>query len=211
MTRKDLNDQITTVNAPLRQGQTAPTYAYTTDGWRSGKIGGQDPNGVTQNYNFLYDGDELIGEFDPTTNAMVHAYLWGPTGLSMRVTSPCATGGGQVLGYAFDPSGNCVGRHPWGNSAQPVETAQMFDAFGQESFEADWVSNDGYGLSDPIGYKGQCGCYTDHELDDPNNPGNSLVYCHYRYYSPCLGRWLSRDPSGLDGGINCCTFCGNRA
>ena len=29
-----------------------------------------------------------------------------------------------------------------------------------------------------------------------------LVYYNYRYYAPALGRWLSRDPIGEEGGMN---------
>ena len=45
--------------------------------------------------------------------------------------------------------------------------------------------------------------------------GNSIIYCGYsynpetenyyvrnRYYSPSLGRWITRDPIGISGGIN---------
>ena len=48
--------------------------------------------------------------------------------------------------------------------------------------------------SQPFQHKGQDGCYTD---------GTSgLVYCGHRYYDPNVGRWTSRDPTGLDGGVN---------
>ena len=33
----------------------------------------------------------------------------------------------------------------------------------------------------------------------------------YRYYSPQLGRWLSRDPIGERGGVNLYCFCNNKA
>ena len=36
-----------------------------------------------------------------------------------------------------------------------------------------------------------------------------LYYYGYRYYSPVLGRWLSRDPIGEDGGLNLYGFVGN--
>jgi hypothetical protein len=35
------------------------------------------------------------------------------------------------------------------------------------------------------------------------------VYYNYRYYSPELGRWLSRDPIGENGGWNLYGFVGN--
>ncbi|MDD4406248.1 MAG: RHS repeat-associated core domain-containing protein [Parabacteroides sp.] len=43
--------------------------------------------------------------------------------------------------------------------------------------------------------------YTDSETD--------LVYYGYRYYSPALGRWLSRDPIEERGGLNLYAFVNN--
>ena len=40
--------------------------------------------------------------------------------------------------------------------------------------------------------------FTDDETD--------LIYYGYRYYSPSLGRWISRDPSGEDGGLHLWLF-----
>jgi RHS repeat-associated protein len=36
-----------------------------------------------------------------------------------------------------------------------------------------------------------------------------LYYYGFRYYSPVLGRWVSRDPIGEDGGVNLYAFVGN--
>jgi RHS repeat-associated protein len=36
-----------------------------------------------------------------------------------------------------------------------------------------------------------------------------LVYYGYRYYSPSLGKWISRDPIGEEGGVNLYEFAGN--
>jgi RHS repeat-associated protein len=41
---------------------------------------------------------------------------------------------------------------------------------------------------------------------DPGNGG--LILCGARWYSPTLARWLSRDPSGYDGGPNLYEYCG---
>jgi RHS repeat-associated protein len=40
--------------------------------------------------------------------------------------------------------------------------------------------------------------------------GHELYYYGYRYYSPRLGRWLSRDPIEEEGGANLLTFVGNQ-
>ncbi len=39
------------------------------------------------------------------------------------------------------------------------------------------------------------------------NSKNRLIYCHYCYYDPLSGRWISRDPAGLDGGVNGYEYC----
>ena len=39
---------------------------------------------------------------------------------------------------------------------------------------------------------------------------SGLVYYGYRYYAPQLNAWISPDPSGVGGGVNLYTFCGNR-
>ena len=36
-----------------------------------------------------------------------------------------------------------------------------------------------------------------------------LLYYSYRYYQPSTGRWPSRDPIGITGGINLYSFCAN--
>ncbi len=57
-----------------------------------------------------------------------------------------------------------------------------------------------------------------------NYGANEIIFCGYRldpetenyyvrnrYYSPVLGRWLTRDPIGYAGGINLYEYCGGRA
>ena len=41
------------------------------------------------------------------------------------------------------------------------------------------------------------------------DPETGFYYYDYRYYSPELGRWLTRDPIEEDGGDNLYAFCGN--
>ncbi len=57
--------------------------------------------------------------------------------------------------------------------------------------------------TDPCGYRAQFGYYTDHET--------GLILCGHRYYDPVAGRWLTRDPIGVAGGMNLYAYCGGDA
>jgi RHS repeat-associated protein len=54
---------------------------------------------------------------------------------------------------------------------------------------------------DAVGYGGQLTNYTDVEAN--------LVLMTYRFYSPVYCRFLTRDPSGYEGGINLYAYCRN--
>jgi RHS repeat-associated protein len=196
----DSLDQLVGITVPTSGG--TPAYGYTSDGWRFYK----DPqtSGLVPSV-YLYDGDNLIGELGPT-GAIQHMYLWGATGLSMRV-SP-GSGGPLVVAYSFDPSGNRIGRHPCENvsgGAYATTSIAQYDGYGRYNVREDsgllFDPNQSYDIMEPIGFKGQAGCYTDAE--------SGLVYCHNRYYSPSMGRWISRDPTGLEAGLNVYSFCEN--
>jgi len=53
----------------------------------------------------------------------------------------------------------------------------------------------------PYGYKGQCGYYTDVET--------GILLLTHRYLDPATGRFLTRDPIGMEGGINLYAYVGN--
>ncbi len=54
----------------------------------------------------------------------------------------------------------------------------------------------------PYGYKAQWGYYTDTET--------GLLLLTYRYFDPVTGRFLTRDPIGMEGGVNLYAYVGNR-
>ncbi len=51
-----------------------------------------------------------------------------------------------------------------------------------------------------MAYQGRFGVCTDAET--------GLMLMGARYYAPCIGRFISRDPIGFDGGINLYGYCG---
>ncbi len=84
------------------------------------------------------------------------------------------------------------------NGANIVERYR-FSAFGQRSILApDFSPLDTSGYDWDFAFKGQ---FLD--LD------TGYYNYGYRYYSPELGRWLSRDPMGEKGGLNLYDMCGN--
>jgi RHS repeat-associated protein len=91
--------------------------------------------------------------------------------------------------YAFDSEGNLAQRT---NATGVVVSDHLFDAHG--------VSLNGT-LTEPFGYKGQFGYYTDNET--------GLQLLSHRYYDPSTGRFLTRDPISYVGGINLYTYVQN--
>jgi len=102
---------------------------------------------------------------------------FGPSGLLSR------TVGTTTTFYSFDPQGNVCQRL---NSASAVLSTHGFDAFGTELSTP--------ASTEPWGFGAQAGYYTDRET--------GLQLLGLRYYDPAQGRFLNRDPSGYQGGIN---------
>jgi len=77
----------------------------------------------------------------------------------------------------------------------------MYDGFG--SLLGDYDVNTGLPetYTDPVGFGGQYGYYTD--------PETGLALMTHRYYDAGRGRFLTRDPIGYSGGLNLYGFVGN--
>ncbi len=156
---------------------TAMSAGYTAIGLRAWK---QTAAGKTY---YLYDGDFPVCELDSAGNVAA-VNTCGTLGLTSRHTSA-----GSVL-YTFDLTGDVAQRI---NSAGQVVSSDDFNAFGSRT------SNDNN--TDPFGYRGQEGYYTDTET--------GLVYLDHRYYDPQSGTFLNRDPIGFGGGVNIYSYVEN--
>ena len=145
-----------------------------TAGYRSDHLRAWKSAGTTTTY-FLYDGATLLCELDSSGNVL-RTYTNGANGLLSSNTSA-----GSIF-YTFDYRGATVHRlDSYGN----IVTAHGSDAYGADlALEADPYS----------GFGAQFGYYHDSET--------GLFYLQNRYYDPAFGRFLNRDPTGLDGGTN---------
>ncbi len=134
---------------------------------------------------YWWAGENLIAEATSSGGATItREYLYLPgthTPLAMCV-------GGAVYLYHCDPLGtptrltDRTGRVVW---------SAVSGAFGRAHTQINEVHN-------PLRFPGHC---HDGETD--------LHYNRFRYYSPQLGRYLSRDPMGLPGGTNLYGYADN--
>ena len=126
-----------------------------------------ESNVLVKHQLFVYDGFKQIAEYDALdSNTLANTYVWQPAGLDV----PLLRNGSEFL--VSDANKNIVA---------------LLDTTGQVT--------DSY-LYDPFGNSAHTGTSTNpfrfsSEFFDEET---GLVYYNYRYYSPELGRWLSRDP-----------------
>ena len=147
---------------------------------------------------YFYDGWNLVHEIRVSGSYQTsHVdYFWGPD-LSGSLQGAGGVGGlvaVSINGFfyfpGYDNNGNVVGY--WDESGSIV-AEYAYDAFGN------MISSSGSMASVfPHRFSTK---YYDAETD--------LYYYGYRYYSPALGRWISRDPIEEDGGDNLYSFLSN--
>ena len=173
----------------------APLVANAYD-WRGRRVHKTTPDAT---YTFFYDGWDLVEEriaYADGTASTIH-YYWGKDvsgtlqgaggigGLLYLTVDdapfvPCYDSNGNVTRY-LDASGRTVAEY-------------VYAAFGGT------ISASGP-LADAFRFRFSTK-YHDAET--------GLYYYGYRFYSPVLRRWLTRDPIG-EGGLNLYGFCGNNA
>ena len=132
-------------------------------------------NVLTKRSLYAYDGFKQIAEYDALdNNALLNTYLWQPEGLDV----PLLRNGSEF--YVSDANKNVVALM---DTTGAVTDTYVYDPFGNCAHAGT--------SANPFRFSSE---YHDDETD--------LVYYNYRYYSPELGRWISRDSIGEEGGIN---------
>ena len=174
--------QLTSVST---NGVVAESYTYDPLGRRYSTTSG----GTTLRH--VYDGIHCIADID-SVGRVVKSYTWGP-GIDNLLAVTCHSGTlattyyaltdlqGTVHGFA-DANGNFVARYAydaWGN---------LLDA----DVAVSALANNRY-LFQGREYSHATGLYN----------------FRLRWYDSATGRWLSKDPIGISGGLNLYAFCAN--
>jgi RHS repeat-associated protein len=149
-------------------------------------------NGVETDY--VYDGLCLIQERNTNpNNNLVNEYTYGlglPGGIGglLRLNYQVNQGGGSAYSYLHDGKGNVTALL---DAAGTVQASYQYDPFGKP------MGSSG-SINQPMRFSTK-----------PYDDQTGLSYYGYRFYNPALGRWLTRDPIGEDGGINLYEFTKN--
>ncbi len=169
------------------KGGTTDTFKY--DGMNrqiSRKIGSASPT-----YN-VYDGWDLIGEYNGGSTSPTNAYVYGATGVTKGIS--------LTLTWYYYQDGSGSTSHIANTSGQALESYR-YDLHGTPIvYDAAGVLRTGgsaYGIRHL--FTGQQ-WYSEIGLYDLRN----------RFYSPDIGRFVQADPSGFAGdATNLYRYCGN--
>ena len=145
---------------------------------------------LTSHIRFVYDGYKLIEELNGlSNNAVLRRYTWQPIMMDVPLTVFDAAAN-KTYTYHADANKNITDLT---DSAGVNVAHYEYSPFGQIV-----KSTGSYAATNVFTWSGE---YLDRET--------GLIYYNFREYDPQLGRWLSRDPAGENGGINLYAMCAN--
>jgi RHS repeat-associated protein len=130
-------------------------------------------NGEVTRYIYSASG-QLLAEADGSNNIQRY-YIYGK-GLMAMVTA-----GGEIYCYHFDASANAIALT---DSGEEIVNAYAYTPFGQ-------IANQSETVDQPFRFAAQFGVMTE---------PNGLYYMKARYYDSEVGRFISEDPLGFNGG-----------
>lgn len=171
-------------------GETEFKYYYDALGRRI-KAEEYDGGSLSDTTLFVYDGFECIMEQDGTGTPLC-TYTYGPgidNILSIRR-------GGASYYYIKDGLGSVTALV---DSSGDIVESYSYDAYGRPRiFDSNGVPIAESQLGNPYLFTGR-----------RYNPDTGLYFYRFRYYDPVVGRFISKDPIGLLGGLNLYTYVTN--
>ena len=163
-------------------GVFAEGYAYDALGRR---VATANMEGTT--YHVYDDNWQVVADVDTNGN-VIASYVWGD-GIDNLLAV-------NVGGASYYPLTDIQGT-VWGyvDSQNNVVARWQYDAWGNVVDESVSVP-----ALATLRYRFQCREWS---------AATGLVHFRMRWYDPETGRWLSKDPIGLSGGLNLYAFCGD--
>ena len=162
---------------------SAATHTYFYDGWMLIKEIVANTNGTTDVIEYHW-GKDLSGTIGGAGGVGGLLYLTvsnssTPNSSTHQLYIPWYDAYGNIMGY-WDAQGNVVAEY-------------TYDAFGK------LIASSGP-MTEVFSFR-----YSTKYFD----PETGFYYYGYRFYSPELMRWITRDPIGEEGGVNLYAMCGN--
>jgi RHS repeat-associated protein len=155
---------------------------------------------LTTTRRFVYADWLLVLELDGE-NDVLRKYTWG---LDLAGQS-----GGSASGRSIDDAGGIGGLLATEDVAETKDYYYLYDANGNIGQLVDRSDGSPDARYEYDAYGNTIASAGDYADDNPFrfstkywDDETSLGYWGYRYYTPRLGRWLSRDPLGEPGGTN---------
>ena len=181
--RRSLSNRYDHLDRRVQKITPAATHTYFYDGWMLIKEIVANTNGTTDVIEYHW-GKDLSGTIGGAGGVGGLLYLSisnssTPNSSTRQLYVPWYDAYGNVMGY-WDAQGNVVAEY-------------TYDAFGK------LISSSGP-MADVSSFRYSTKYY---------DPETGLYYYGYRFYSPELMRWLTRDPIGEEGGVNLYAMCGN--
>jgi RHS repeat-associated protein len=174
----DYENRLTQVALPGTGGTV--TYKYDPFGRRVQKAFTQ--GGSTTTTNYLYDGDNLIEEVGQNANVLAR-YTQGP-GIDQPLSELRS---GTTSFYQQDGLSSVTSLS---SNAGALANTYAYDAYGKLTTSTGSMTN-------PLQYTGR-------EFDSETG----LFYNRYRFCEPSVGRFVSEDPAGFEGGTNFYAYAG---
>ncbi|ATG92605.1 RHS repeat-associated core domain-containing protein [Methylomonas koyamae] len=198
----------TTKNRLTQQNSTALTYD------QEGQLKTQGTTNYTYDYahrlisqgnqSYVYDG--IGNRIKATRNGQVTKYIYDAAGNLLAeannsnviskyyiygkgLTAMVDAATGQLYVYHFDGTGHTVAIS---NASQQTQNTYAYDPYGKLMAKTEAIAQ-------PFQYAGQVGILAE---------GNNLYYMRARYYDANLGRFISEDPIGHNGGLNLYAYVG---